>query len=221
MERIKERGDKSMKGEIILIAWVISAVLLFKLPTTFNLFLMTINVIAFIILTFVLLWIWGLEDIFGKACMFIFVLLLTSLVFTITVDYALHTYSNLTTRTHYQIYRVTAPFGVFAVEGQGEIGGLFIVFYGSYSIELTEQYVVKYFDGDELKTKIFDATTVSIVIDETFTLEQIFTEEYRFDRGTGECLEPTDDSRYKETIWRIHLPFLPGINKTTTEWIIP
>jgi len=100
--------------------------------------------------------------------------------------------------TYVNCYRVTAPFGVFGLDGH--------FFFGSGAINTEEVYSIKYFENGELKTLILDAEETPIIIDGTFRLER------RYSRG------PIFGSEIHVS-YRLHLPFLPEINQTmTTEW---
>jgi len=118
---------------------------------------------------------------------------------------------------YYSCYRVIAPFGIFAIEGEGEIGGGFIVFHGSSEFELREEYVVKYFDGNELKTKILDAEKTSLIVDGTFRLEKNTMKKAKFKVGIDE--PKILDSFGSKYTYKVHIPYLPNVPQTTDDWI--
>jgi len=133
-----------------------------------------------------------------------------------------NTYSKdtVTQVTYYDCYRVTAPFGVFVVEGEGEIAGSFIAFYGSSEFELREEYVIKYFDGNELKTKIFDAEKTPLIVDGTFKFEVVKIEDGHYKVGIDEPIRFYQFSQgYPKYVYKIHIPYLPNVPQTTDDWI--
>ena len=119
--------------------------------------------------------------------------------------------------TFYDIYRVTAPFGVFIVEGHGEGGGCIIVFHGEFDFEMMEQYVVKYFDGNEVKTGIYNAEETPLVVDGTLRLERIVTKKTSFWKSTGD-VKWVEDSYLWNYQYKVHIPFLPNTEPMTEEW---
>jgi len=114
-------------------------------------------------------------------------------------------------RTYNSIYHVTAPFGIYWTEGDGSIQGSFLYKEGSYEMQMVENYIVKYFDGNELKTIILNAENTSIVVDETFRLETITYREYYYRDKDNVYMD-----YYVEhgMTYKIHLPFLPNLNST-------
>ena len=129
---------------------------------------------------------------------------------------------------YYPIYRCTAPFGVLSLEISGS--GSFILASGSFSIEggLSEKYVVKYWDGDELKTQILSAESTSVIVDDTFQLELMYWQEVQYHKETGrrrvngDSMTNDIDGEVEDYWheWLIHIPLLPPPNETiTTEWI--
>lgn len=113
----------------------------------------------------------------------------------------------------YPIYHVTAPFGILWIETTG--GGRFIFGCGGFDIDsqMSEEYIVKYMAGNELRTKIFDATKVSVIPDGTFQLEKVTRHE------NVRYLSGRIDQYNLGVTWYIHVPFLPKMNQTvTTEW---
>jgi len=109
----------------------------------------------------------------------------------------------------YPVYSMTAPFGFFSV--QGELGGSFLFFDGY--IKSSENYDVKYFDGDRLKTVICNAEETDVIVDGELLLESIETiETFRFlifKLG----LKPTIETKYI-----IHIPYLPDVDSITEDW---
>jgi len=117
---------------------------------------------------------------------------------------------------YYDIYNLKAPFGIFWTEG-GMSGN--IIYFRGYT-EMVENYVVKYFDGNELKTKIFNAEETSIVVDNTLRLEQL--DSYTEDGWWWYRSHHRRYNVYPIDKWIIHIPYLPDINTTLTEdWDIP
>lgn len=149
----------------------------------------------------------------GKIIALIFIVLLVGLG---KAWYGIETRTTIheVTITEYPIYHCTAPFGLIWVEESASGRVLFIV--GSYSSTsaLTETYNVKAFDNNELFTKVFDATDVSVVPDGHFFLEKQHTERVIYDRNGKEIF------RYNEgKVWLIHIPELPRLNQTISmEW---
>lgn len=113
------------------------------------------------------------------------------------------------------IYRATVPFGEFVQSGR--LSG--VVFFGfggirgSFSGE--EFYLIKYFDGNEIKTLKLGAEKVPLIVDGTFQLEIIS------DYSTGKTffIFPWSEkpSRDKYPRYKIHIPYLPEVNQTLTE----
>lgn len=159
--------------------------------------------------------------------MFLIIVLLmgTGFMYNATVFNRLYDVKNVEVSTYYNCYRVTAPFGVFAIEGEGSISGFLIVFHGSFDFEMTEKYVTKFFDGAELKTKIFNAEETSLIIDGTFRLEKLEVRKWIHTKDGTPLREYNGGYKgsYDSLVsrnWKIHLPFLPKTNQTTTEWLI-
>ena len=110
--------------------------------------------------------------------------------------------------TYYEIYNARLPFGVFLSSG----GGSFILGTGGFSINTDEVYLIKYFDGEELKSLELDAEKTSIIVDETFRLEEITL---NVDQN-----ELWWHRKYVGTLVRerrLHIPYLPDIDQTLTE----
>lgn len=110
--------------------------------------------------------------------------------------------------TYHEIYSARLPFGVFMSSG----GGSFILGTGGFSFGTDEVYLVKYFDGVELKSLELEASKTSLIVDGTFRLEEI-----------------TLDVEQNVLWWRqkfvgtmmrgrrLHIPYLPEVNQTLTE----
>lgn len=116
---------------------------------------------------------------------------------------------------YYEMYHVTAPFGVIWVEQTGSFRGSFLAFSGKLNSELVNSYVVKFMVGNELQTVI---TEKPLVIDGTFTLEEktstpIFQNKLFYNTASyGDSI----------TEWIVHLPSLPSVNKTDGDYhIVP
>lgn len=110
--------------------------------------------------------------------------------------------------TYYEIYNARLPFGVFLSSG----GGSFILGTGSFSVSTDEVYLIKYFDGEELKSLELEAEKTSIVVDGTFRLEEITLD--------VEQNELWWHHKYVGTLIRerrLHIPYLPDVNQTLTE----
>lgn len=127
----------------------------------------------------------------------------------------------------FDIYHCTAPFGIIWVESSAD--GCFLFIAGSYSMDmaLSEDYIVKYFSGEKLKTKIFKSTTTSVIPDGKFYLEQQWWVKRTYNMFGK--LTRIDDSRKNDfedkvedywDVWIIHIPELPKLNQTISkEWI--
>lgn len=114
----------------------------------------------------------------------------------------------------FPIYYAEVPNGKIWVD----IEGHFVLGCGSIDSSLKETYIIKYLDGNELKTYQADATTNSLIIDGTFKLERI-SYLYRLTTFFG----ITFDGNLRESIpqWRIHIPALPIINQTSSWTYMP
>ena len=109
----------------------------------------------------------------------------------------------------YDVYSMTAPFGFFSI--QGEIHGSFL-FIDGY-IKSSENYDVKYFDGNILRTIILNAEETGVIVDGKLLLEREKTVD-SFD-FLHLHLGLTPSLRIKYTI---HIPFLPDVAPITEEW---
>lgn len=126
----------------------------------------------------------------------------------------------------FEIYTLTAPFGILYGKTSGRISGSYegFIFHsgslsGSFSSELEEQYIVKYMDGNELKTKVFKAKDTSLVVDGKLCLENKFRVAYKKD-DSGEWVERTRYG-YKTDWgggWIIHISELPDVEKMTQDY---
>jgi len=147
---------------------------------------------------------------------FVFYFCSIALLITTTVIIPLSVFTTqytITTIEYYEIYRVTCPFGVWHISSEGTA----LFFLTSFSIDMRESYVIKYFDENRhLKTSILDSREADIVIDGTFRLERVTTTQYY------NLLFLFPDILTHEVKWIIHLPYLPKVNNTMTEdWIYP
>lgn len=127
-----------------------------------------------------------------------------------------------TIEREYPIYVCTAPFGVLSRDLSGEIAGSssgFLTFnsgsiHGSLNSDLEETYIVKYLDGNLLKTKSFTAEKTDIIVDGRFCLT--CDERIQYKQENGELKETY---RYTYTYLRLHIPSLPKLGITTIEKI--
>lgn len=141
------------------------------------------------------------------------------------------------TRTLWNIYHITAPFGIIYVDIEGSGSILF----SRITSNLEEVYIVKYIDGNLLKTLQFNTMETPLIVDGTFCLEHIITETAKYEVGTGEngsdrfigweddwlpdyeeranYTTPTwGDAWYtRKEFWKIHSPELPILNSTMTK----
>ena len=106
------------------------------------------------------------------------------------------------------IYYITAPFGIIFKHTSGR--GSSDVKYGfGFSVDTTleEKFVIKYMDGNRLRTATENAEDANVVIDGTFCYEQMF--ETFYENGKEGSTYP------RGTI--IHLPKLPIIKDKLTK----
>jgi len=126
----------------------------------------------------------------------------------------------------YEIYTITAPFGVLYTNKHGLIDGHYsgFIFHsgyinGSISTELDETYIVKYMDKNELKTKKFDALNTSLIVDGKFCLEKKYNVRYKKEAEEKWVVNYKLDSDWSST-WIIHIPKLPELDqKMTTKYM--
>jgi len=100
----------------------------------------------------------------------------------------------------YDVYHATAPFGILYKDEQGSVLG--------WSTSLSETIIVKYLDGNELKTVSTDHpfTDIRIVVDGRLVIERqkLYREEWVF----GKLKQRKEYS----TAWKryvLHIPRLP------------
>ena len=119
------------------------------------------------------------------------------------------------------IYMCTAPFGVLSRDFSGNLSGEssgVLTFNsgslrGSFDSKLEETYVVKYLDGNRLKTKTFEAEKTDIIIDGRFCLTHPVEISYK--KKDGKWVERY---RYdKDYYMELHLPELPKLSQATTQ----
>ena len=122
----------------------------------------------------------------------------------------------------YPIYMCTAPFGIIygSISGtlRGTYGGMLSFNNGSISgsinSTLEEKYIVKYLDGDQLKTKTFDADDANVIIGQKDEL--VLTVELEESYETNGNLYHTDRPEYQnDRYWTIHIPELPKVDQLT------
>jgi len=104
----------------------------------------------------------------------------------------------------YPIYSCTAPFGILFKKTKSSGGGRNGEWSWYIDVNLAEKYIVKYMDGNKLKTIKLNAEDIDIVVDGTF----IYEEKYK---RYGEIIngeEQWEKHRYLRT-QIIHLPNLP------------
>lgn len=115
----------------------------------------------------------------------------------------------------YDVYHAEAPFGVLWVETEGS----FIFGCGSIDSQLRESYIVKYFDGNKLRSITLNAERFPIIIDGTFKLELKRVRRWNilgiswFDRRWH-----NDRTVYYVSV-RLHIPGIPPQNQTV-QWIV-
>jgi len=117
--------------------------------------------------------------------------------------------------TYHEIYCATLPFGFIYLEG--DMSGSFFIGIGSVSgqVGMTENYNIKYIDEGQLKTLIFRAEEMPLIIDGTFQVEKTlyWKTSYMYFWKTRE------DAPWL-TEYQVHIPYLPELNQTLTEdWI--
>jgi len=108
----------------------------------------------------------------------------------------------------YELYYASVPFGVFM--SKGELDGVMFLGFGGIRGEFTtsENYILKYFDGGQLKTAIVDSRMCPIVCDGTFRVEI-----------TERCNMMGDEDHLRYYTYVVYVPSLPTLNQTmTTEW---
>ena len=128
-----------------------------------------------------------------------------------------------TIQKDYPIYMCTAPFGVLFNKLSGEITGTFngvLTFNngsltGSINTQLEEKYIVKYLDGNQLKSKTFDAKTAPIFIGGKQLILQVELQESYHPE-----LHHTDNPEYQsDRYWSIHIPELPDVEALTKTFL--
>jgi hypothetical protein len=132
-----------------------------------------------------------------------------------------HEYAEKKEEKEYPIYMCTAPFGVlsrdFSASLQGSSSGILTFnsgnFHGSLNSKLEEVYIVKYLEGNLLKTKTFEAEDTDIIIDGRFCLTAPILISY--DKVDGKWIERY---RYVDNYeLSLHLPELPKLGNNTTQ----
>lgn len=132
-----------------------------------------------------------------------------------------HQYAKKEEEKAYPIYMCTAPFGVLSRDFSASLSGSssgFLTFNsgnlnGSLNSKLEEVYIVKYLDGNLLKTKTFTAEDTDIIIDGRFCLTHPV--EISYDKKDGKWIE---QNRYDmDYEMALHIPELPKLSKATTQ----
>ena len=146
--------------------------------------------------------IWDLMEDFLLISLFILMLVAIVLMVVVVVPV-----DRSTTDTYYDIYMVAAPFGII----YSDISGNFFFATGSLNTDLSEECVVKYYMGSELKTKSFslESKNTHIIIGEEFKFRII---EHKKINICGETIK----SKYE---YYIYLPSLPEVNQTTNDFV--
>jgi len=145
-------------------------------------------------------------DAFEKTCAGLGVVVIFLLVSAVA------TVSHPTQIEYYEVYKATVPFGEFI--SSGELGGFMFFGFGGVSGSLSgdEYYLVKYFDGEELKTLKLDAEDTPLIVDGTLRLEVIseptIIRWFFIFKTVSEDMFPD---------YRIHIPYLPEVNQTMRE----
>jgi len=154
------------------------------------------------------------------------ILLIAFLLFLAFIDYSskqkrlYSTYETVSVRrsAYYDLYYAKAPFGLLWIETTASGSFFFGVGRFDLSTDLTETYVVKYWDGNELKTRQFDAEQTSIIVDGTFRLEKRYSYltyyNYYGDVIGTRSYKDVEASFLNGIKWNIHIPILPNINQT-------
>ena len=104
-------------------------------------------------------------------CLVILFLVVNSLMFFIPICYR-HTTSIVESQC-YDIQYAECPFGVYWTEGEGKFRFLFASGGGEFEFGMVENYVIKYWSGNELHTIILNAEETPVIVDGTFRLEWI------------------------------------------------
>ena len=101
------------------------------------------------------------------AIMFIFMV-----GFMLVVPLSIFWVQDMPDRTvEHDLWYAKAPFGVC----YSDVSGHFIWGSGSISSDVGESYMLKYWEGDQLKSMTVDASTTSIVVDGKFQIEQTYS----------------------------------------------
>ena len=105
------------------------------------------------------------------------------------------------TYTYNDLYYTEAPFGILYADTEGQYSGGFLWSSGSMDTKLSESYIVKYWVGNQLRSKALDADATPIIVDGTFRLNTTtFTSKL-----------------YQKVRYTLHLPYLPE-NVTNYDW---
>jgi hypothetical protein len=120
----------------------------------------------------------------------------------------------------YPVYSVTAPFGAFQLQGDA-------VFLSGTELSTEEVYIIKYMDGNELKTVTQEATKSVVIVDGTFKLEEYRYVEYKVNPdGSINILKESWRSRGDPLLggapiqFKLHIPGLPEPEMNLTSWYI-
>ncbi|MCJ7424993.1 hypothetical protein MUP01_12115 [Candidatus Bathyarchaeota archaeon] len=111
----------------------------------------------------------------------------------------------------YSIYSATLPFGEFFLEGS--VGGNFLGFRGT--ISESEVYIIKYLDGNTLKTISLKSNDTPLIIEQN-SFKIVFSEWgtliHQRNGGSHELQEPgpRDSPLLRWTSYDVYIPYLPN-----------
>jgi hypothetical protein len=118
----------------------------------------------------------------------------------------------------YDIYSVTAPFGMVYRDTSASMHGSVFLFAGAFSgsmnTQVSENYATKYMIGDELHSITCKASDTPIKIDGNFTITINYYKHYSW--NTYWNVKSTHDDTFSYG-YIIHLPSLPQLNQTLTD----
>ena len=114
----------------------------------------------------------------------------------------------------YPVYSVTAPFGILVLEGNA-------VFLSGTDLDTEEVYIVKYLDGNILRTRRLNAEETGVVIDGTFKIVEFKMCEYITVNGRTQITMQLDYDDYNSRSYSVlHIPALPTPDMNMTSWYI-
>lgn len=141
-------------------------------------------------------------------------LIIIGIVTVVTWSYSLDEVSRenilISSRT-YSIYRATLPFGEFFLEGS--IGGNFLGFRGT--ISESEVYIIKYLDGNTLKTITLKSNDTPLIIEQDsfkIVISEWGSLIHQRNGGSHELQEPgpRDSPLLRWTTYDVYIPYLPN-----------